>query len=235
MKQGRGFTLVELLLALSLLSMLLALAYGGLRASTRAAEKGQRVLEDSSRVRMAHQFLRKQLSQMLPLGFAETDEQGGRMVFSGSDRKIRFVAPMPGYLGFGGPHVLEISIVSGTDGQELILSHAPFQGFEESNLYQRDPILLVNNIHSAEFSFLGRDEFGLLTPWMNQWMTPETLPEAVTLDIEFVEDVYIGWPAMLATARIDPTALDDLLGDEKGTNNYSTAIQELINKRKPNQ
>ena len=62
-----GFTLVELLLALSLMSMLLALAYGGLRASTRATDKGQAILEDSGRIRMAHQFVRKQLNQMAPL------------------------------------------------------------------------------------------------------------------------------------------------------------------------
>ena len=35
-RAARGFTLVELLLAMTLMSMLLALAYGGLRASTRA-------------------------------------------------------------------------------------------------------------------------------------------------------------------------------------------------------
>ena len=52
----RGFTLVELLLAMTLMSMLLALAYGGLRASTRATEKGQQILDDSNRIRMAHQL-----------------------------------------------------------------------------------------------------------------------------------------------------------------------------------
>jgi prepilin-type N-terminal cleavage/methylation domain-containing protein len=48
----KGFTLVELLLAISLMSMLLALAYGGLRASTRATERGQVILEESGRIRM---------------------------------------------------------------------------------------------------------------------------------------------------------------------------------------
>ena len=67
---SRGFTLVELLLALTLMSMLLALAYGGLRAATRAADRGQTILEHSSRIRMAHQFVHKQLNQMLPLAQA---------------------------------------------------------------------------------------------------------------------------------------------------------------------
>jgi general secretion pathway protein J len=235
MKRGQGFTLVEVLLALSLMSMLLALAYGGLRASTRATEKGQQVLEDSSRVRMAHQFARKQLSQMLPLGFAELDEQGSRVVFEGTGNKIRFVAPMPGYLGFGGPHVQELSIVPGPDGDELVLFHALLQGFEEHKLYEREPIMLVNQIESAEFGFLGRDEFTELTPWLNQWPTPEKLPEAVSLSIEFTEDVYIAWPVMMASARIDPSALNELLADGAGQSDYSKTIQNMINKRKGKQ
>ena len=130
MNRSRGFTLVEVLLALSLMGMLLALAYGGLRASTRATDKGQAILEDSGRIRMAHQFVRKQINQMVPLAFA--DEQTGageRVVFKGEPRSIRFVAPMPGYLGFGGPQVQELSIVNGEDGDELVLSHALLQGF----------------------------------------------------------------------------------------------------------
>ena len=119
---SRGFTLVEVLLALSLMSMLLALAYGGLRASTRAADKGQAILEDSSRIRMAHQFVRRQFSQMIPLGFdleeagAANGSQDGRIVFEGESNRVRFVAPMPGYLGFGGPQVQELEVVPGDEG-----------------------------------------------------------------------------------------------------------------------
>ena len=110
-----GFTLVELLLALTLMSMLLALAYGGLRAATRATDRGQTILEDSSRIRMAHQFVRKQLNQVLPLTFAQSEDGSERTVFLGETDRIRFVAPMPGYLGFGGPQVQDLAIVRGED------------------------------------------------------------------------------------------------------------------------
>lgn len=233
MNRSRGFTLVEILLALSLMGMLLALAYGGLRASIRATDKGQAVLEYSGRIRMAHQFVRKQINQMVPLAFA--DEQTGaeeRVVFKGESRSIRFVAPMPGYLGFGGPQVQELSIVRGEDGDELVLSHAPLQGFEEQNLYVRDPILLMGNIDFGEFSFLGLDENGELMPWLNVWDQPYTLPEAVSLDIEFTEDVYINWPLLTATVRIDPSALEELVGANSEQPAYNRAIRDLIDKRK---
>jgi general secretion pathway protein J len=174
-----GFTLVELLLALTLMSMLLALAYGGLRAATRAADRGQTILEDSSRIRMAHQFVRKQLNQMMPLVFAENEDQTERTVFLGSADRIRFVAPMPGYLGFGGPQVQELAIVQGDDSLELVLSHALLQGFEEELLFERLPIPLLEGIEHAEFSFLGRDETGELTGWTTSWTEIGTLLESV--------------------------------------------------------
>ena len=227
-----GFSLVELLLALSLMSMLLALAYGGLRASTRATDKGQAILEDSSRIRMAHQFVRKQLNQMAPLVFAESDDQQERTVFEGEAKKIRYVAPMPGYLGFGGPQVQELAVVSADESYALVLSHALLQEFEEENLYLRDPIVLIESIEFAEFSFLGRDETGELTAWTTQWEQNEMIPEAVSLEIEFTEDVYIRWPLLTASVRVDPSALNDLAAGLLGERDLDKSIKSLIEKRK---
>jgi len=229
---ARGFTLVELLLALGLMSMLLALAYGGLRASTRATDKGQTILEDSSRIRMAHQFVRKQLNQMAPLVFAQSDDQQVRTVFEGEPKRIRYVAPMPGYLGFGGPQVQELEVVSWNEGYALVLSHALLQGFEEGNLYLREPIVLMENIEFAEFGFLGRDETGELAGWTNQWEQTDLLPDAVSLEIEFGEDVYIQWPLLTASVRVDPSALDDLAAELGGQQDLNTSIRNLIDKRK---
>jgi general secretion pathway protein J len=232
-----GFTLVELLLALTLMSMLLALAYGGLRASTRATDRGQTILEDSSRIRMAHQFVRKQLNQVYPLVFAVSEDGEERTVFVGESDRIRYVAPMPGYLGFGGPQVQELAIVRGEDSLELVLNHALLQGFEEPRLYDRDPIPLLEDIESAQFSFLGRDENGMLAGWTSSWQDGNVLPESIALEIEFVDDVYIQWPLLTASVRIDPSALADLVEGIQGGGNrdYRSVIQDMINRRRDRQ
>jgi general secretion pathway protein J len=232
-QRSRGFTLVELLLALTLMGMLMALAYGGLSAATRATDRGQAILEDSSRIRMAHQFVHGQLNQMMPLVFEENEERTERTVFLGEPNRIRYVATMPGYLGFGGPQVQELAIVPGPDDNlQLVLYHALLQGFEESFLYERDPIPLVGDIAFAEFSFLGFDETGALTGWSNTWMEPGMMPASVALDVEFVEEVYIRWPQLTASVRVDPSALTDLAGDLAAQPAYSGSIRDLINRRK---
>ena len=231
MKRSAGFTLVEILLAITLLSMLLALAYGGLHASTRATERGQLILEESSRVRMAHQFVRKQLNQAIPLAFNQTEDKSvapeDLEVFLGSAQSIRFVGPMPGYLGFGGPQVQQLSIVQGEEGLALILEHALVQGFEDALLTERAPIQLVDHIASAEFQFQGRDEEGELTAWTNTWEDPATLPVAISLDIEFEEGSFTQWPWLVAAVKIDGSVLDGMPQAVE----YKSAIQQLIERR----
>jgi len=233
--KARGFTLVELLLAITLMSMLLALAYGGLRASTRATDRGQVILEESSRIRMAHQFVRKQLNQMMPLAFLESEDLQERTIFEGSARRIRFVAPMPGYLGFGGPQVQELSFEQSDHGLALVLSHALLQGFEEEKLYQRDPIFLLDRIDQASFQFLGLDEQEQLSGWTDDWAEPNKMPVAVSLEIEFEEGVFTSWPLLSASVRIDLNALRGLVPGEEGEVHRPTVRDLMINRKRNKQ
>jgi general secretion pathway protein J len=232
----RGFTLVELLLAITLLSILLGLAYGGFRASTRATNRGQDILQESSRLRLAHQFVHRQLNQILPMSFSDEEQEDLPVVFEGEARTIRYVGPMPGYLGFGGPQVQELSIVPDEDGYALVLSHALLQGFEESDLDERAPILLIDGIDSGSFSFQGVDEQGEPSAWQDSWDDSYMLPLAVSLQIEFNEGTHMEWPDLIASVRTDTTAIMEMLQEANLSprGEYSTTIQDLINRRGSN-
>ena len=225
--QAAGFTLVELLLAITLMSILLGLTYSGLRAATRSTQRAEIILAESSEMRAAHQFVHRQLNQMLPLAYGTMDDNNGtRIVFSGESRSIQYVAPMPGYLGSGGPQVQLLEVVDNDDGGVLQLSHALLQNFEESRLHDRDPVILMEGVESASFEFLGRDEEGLLTGWASSWSRPETMPVAVRLYLEFSEDRRMQWPELVAGVRVD-----ELMGKGRGSvepSTYQLKMRELI-------
>jgi len=228
-----GFTLVELLLAITLMSILLGLTYSGLRAATRSSQRGELMLAAGGELRASHQFIRRQLNQMLPLSFAETDDvQPLRIVFEGDAQHIKFVAPMPGYLGTGGPQVQLVEVVNG-DNDELVIqfSHALLQGFTDDRLHERDPVILLERVNSAGFEFLGKDEEGELTGWTTYWDQQDVLPVAVRLDLEFSEGLNLRWPDLAAGVRVDAQALQGVVGN-MGQPGYEQSIKDLIKGRK---
>lgn len=224
-RHAGGFTLVELLLAITLMSILLGLTYTGLRAATRSTERGEVKLAVAGEIRASHQFIRKQLNQMLPLAFAEQDDANAtRIVFVGDSRSIQFVAPMPGYLGSGGPQVQLMELADGDEGDVLQFRHALLQFYEEDRLYDREPVTLLRNLDAAQFEYVGWDEEGFLTEWMPVWDQQDTLPAAVRLTVEFSENEQAQWPLLTASVRIDPMALGGLAEQPS----YGQAIKDLI-------
>jgi len=209
------------------------LTYSGLRAATRSSQRGELMLAAGGELRASHQFIRRQLNQMLPLSFAETDDvQPLRIVFEGDAQHIKFVAPMPGYLGTGGPQVQLVEVVNG-DNDELVIqfSHALLQGFTDDRLHERDPVILLERVNSAGFEFLGKDEEGELTGWTTYWDQQDVLPVAVRLDLEFSEGLNLRWPDLAAGVRVDEQALQSV-GGALGAPSYEQSIQDLIKGKK---
>ena len=196
-----GFTLIEMLLAVALLAMVLALAYGGLRTSIRAAARGEVVIENTSHMRIVHQFMRRQLSQMLPLPYiSDEDEQ---VMFEAGPGFIQYVAPMPGYLGLGGPHVQRFELVSGPDGDDLIFQHGLLREFAEYGFGERDPVLLIEGIDSASFSYLFREAQEDQPEWLSSWEQPGVLPLAVEIDLVMTDELQADWPVLTTAMRVD--------------------------------
>jgi general secretion pathway protein J len=180
-------------------------------------------------MRASHQFIRRQLNQMLPLPFAVAgDREETRIVFLGDVGSIQYVASMPGYLGSGGPQVQLIELAGDSESGVLQFSHALLQGYEEVRMLDRDPVIMLENVESGGFEFLGRDEDGQSTGWTTSWDQPDTLPVAVRLNVEFSGDNHIQWPQLIAGVRIDESATR---GASRNST-YQNTIRDLIKGKK---
>ncbi len=202
--QPGGFTLVEVLMAISLVGLIMAMAYGGFRAGVRSTGSGEVLIEETNRLRVAHEFVRRQLSLAQPL-IIESD-QDVTIRFEGERDRVRFIAPMPGYLSFGGAYVQEFRLARGAQGLDLIFSYALLNGYEPGDLDRVDPVPILEGLASGGFEFLGFSEDALELFWDRVWPDSAVMPVAVLLDLELNQTNGLFWPELVTPLRIDSGA-----------------------------
>jgi len=201
-----GFTLLEMLMAIVLLGLLLAGAYSGIQTSVRAMHAGERLIERIDRVRTVQEFLRHQLTRILPISYAQTDAK--TYVFEGERDFMRFVAPMPGYLSHGGPYVQTLAFVRGNGGMSLVFSGTMLNGFDwqEEKKSEREPVVLVDHIADGSFSYRALDDQGQLAAWSTSWDDPSITPLLVRVELTMQNGAQVNWPVLAVPLMLDAGA-----------------------------
>lgn len=115
-----GFTLVELLIALALISLITLLLFSGLRLGTRAWEAVDAAAEHTGELRLAQGFLMRVLSQA-QLATVTLAEQSV-VVFRGDSQNLEFAAPLSEHVGIAGRYVLRLTLEQQHKSQALILT-----------------------------------------------------------------------------------------------------------------
>lgn len=208
MNRARGFTLIEILLALMLLAMLMAGAYAGIRTATRAAHAGQTQIDRTNKLRVTQEFLRRELSQTLALPY-EKESDGKLTVFAGKPDIITFVGPMPGYLGHGGPYVQQIALERDVGTRKLTFRHMLYNGYTKDGhdkVDSVDPVVLLENIDDATFEYRGLDEAGKMSDWEDEWKRANIAPAMVRVKLRFTRGYAQAWPELVIPLMVDPSA-----------------------------
>ena len=89
-----GFTLLELLVAITLLGLLMAALFGGLRLGARAWDIGAERIAAATRLQTAQQFIRTRLSEALP-AFVVLPDGEEIVAFQGTSEEMSFVGTLP--------------------------------------------------------------------------------------------------------------------------------------------
>lgn len=207
----RGFTLLEVLGALSLFSLLLLGVYAGVRTATQTVRSGEANIQRMDQVRSAQQFLRRELAQARAVPISHTDK-GDPQFFSGTASEVRFVAPLPGYLGKLGPQLQQFKLVSNGDGTsrlEASFALMPPDGSAPKSL--GDPEVLVDRIRGGSFSYREPDNRDRAGQWVDHWDSTRAMPRIVRVALQL--DGITTWPQLDAPLRVDVSAVQGQAAD----------------------
>jgi general secretion pathway protein J len=201
----RGFTLMEILAALVLLSLLMLAVFSGIRIAMHSVRFGQQFTARTDAVRATQDFMRRELAQAIRQPWGLTDDRRP-IVFTGGPDQVQYVAPLPGYLGRLGPQLQTLKLVpeSDGDGYRLQVSFAllPPDGSRPQPFGK--PQVLLTGIRSGQFSYRGRQRNHHPTGWTERWQDTARTPVLVRLELKLRHG---DWPLMLAPIRIDASAV----------------------------
>ena len=207
-RHERGFTLIEVLIAITLLGMIVMMLFGGIRLGTRAWEtSSDRTVENTS-IEISHQIIRRLLSQAYPLAdpTAISDFTGGRHIeFKGDPESVTFVGLFPAHLG-GGFHRFELRVKNDGGDASLVLRwrRVSYEGDDDGAT--DNETILIERIAGANFTYFGVLEGGADPDWQAVWPDRTRLPALVRLAIVFPDGDRRSWPDLVVAPRIDTVA-----------------------------
>ena len=195
-----GFTLMELLLALSILSIIVVVILGGLRITVRAWEKGENMLSVQQRSRTILDRLDRQLSSAAVLMSGKEDLP--LVTFAGTSSSVEFTSSLPlvSKMHFGPVHVKYV-IETEPGGKKRLLLYEKNIAVEdyltERQLQlETEAVVFVEGLEDLRFEYLAGGGNGPDLSWTPTWQ-PEKLtdlPRAVrvTYKDEYTVQVIAG-------------------------------------------
>lgn len=182
-KREQGFTLLELLISLTILTMVTVIIGAGLRLAMNAWEKGDIETGETQKLRILSSMFSQQLKSVFPYMTEIDSEQV--IVFEGDKNSILFVTTTDDIL-YGGLKWIRYD-------------------YKDETLYYKEGLLpdkeLIDNIESDEEildSEIGEVTFEYFVAhadeWRDSWDFDDSLPDAVKIKISYFQPFQVYLP-----------------------------------------
>ncbi len=185
-----GFTLFELIVSLSIVSILLVLIFGALRLGVRAWERGERDLVADQQARVVLEMVRHQIASFQVVD-QKTENLEKDLLLAGTETSMKFyssvaLAPGDSY----GPVFVRYVVQAEDDFQILYLyeKNAVMLTEEEkkSDTVDLDALIpLMTKMTRISFDYLKKDDALGIIEWQPAWNPDEEtgLPVAVRISV----------------------------------------------------
>lgn len=178
--QPKAFTLVEVVLALTIFALMGTILYGALALGQQAAERSQISFEKNQRLRAFADLMGSYVRSSHPY---RSTPQDPAICYSGAEDNLMFVSASSLALGGRGMALIRIAWQEGEGGQgSLTLSEElPVRGCEEGGGGQRNSVVLREGLREFRFAYLDPESDGDV--WEERWDAAErrVMPRAVRL------------------------------------------------------
>ena len=201
----RGFTVVELLVAMTVLGLVMVLI---LQSMSYATTTRERMLARSDAVQaevLARALLRREVARAQPLQWRERDQ--AKPGFVGTADRLRLATVTPPYAAGTAWRLWEFALEPlPEERRQLVVRRALLDhsapGFAPLERAPQRVLLVIDA--PVQFQYYGRDDATRPATWLDRWGAPGRMPQAVRL----VDPAGRGvWPELLVAPRVELSAL----------------------------
>ncbi len=207
----RGFTLVELLVALTLVGLISVVLFGGLRFGTRAWEAGDRRAVQLAQVQAVQALLRRRIAQAQRPELEDAVVVETRAVFVGESDTLQFFAAVPSRAVVGGIYAFDLAAIDDNEGVRLELTWRLHRADDEAEPGEIPEAgrggrrVLIDGLARARFRYFGAPAPGQSADWRDDWNADAGLPELVAIEAEFPDGDGRAWPVLQVAPKLGET------------------------------
>lgn len=181
----KGFTLIEVLIGMVILSLMMMLLFSSLHGSISSWELGEKKIIEVNKIASVQHFFKNYLEPVLPLTLVE---EKNKFAFQGDAKHLQFAATAPSSAKTLGILLFSLSLEPQhkNPGKSMMISLKPFFPEKNAQGWKTDKLALLKNIKNASFSYFGKKNATQSPEWSQSWEKQNKLPLLVRIKIELV-------------------------------------------------
>ena len=200
--RARGFTLVELTIALVLMAAMGAVLFGSLSLAARSWDGGEAKVQQVSDMRTTQTYLRAQLSAQYPQRLWKAFELP--LLFAGEHNEIRYAAVLPARIAEGGVYYFRLAVVRNGEKSQLVQERTvpDLTALQEPEFRDAERSVLAEGIAEIKIAYFGRDAGSSdadAPAWRDRWDDKQRLPLLFRIDVQPVQGAP--WPTLVVEPR----------------------------------
>jgi general secretion pathway protein J len=201
-KASTGFTLIEVLIAMTLLGIMVVLLFSSMKICADSWQKGEDKIAEVNDVAVVYQFFQNHLATAKPL-WDDFSEQNNRVfAFQGKNQGLQFVSAFPASAKKSGLQLFSLKLMKDGDGQLIQVSITPFYPVAEGEEWRKEDVTLLRHVRHFSLSYYNLDDPQTEGVWQEDWLGLETQPRLVKIKIERDDGNF--WPEMIVELKSEP-------------------------------
>jgi general secretion pathway protein J len=198
---SKGFTLLEVLVVMSLLSLVMLGMGSALRTTAQTGERVDHRLLLTDQMRIATSFIYATLGRVSAQKVTAPIAEGeSPFLFIGKPDVLAWIGIMPARYGAGGRYYFKLSLGEAAGEQGLVLQFMQWAGAPEfPDWSQAESRVLVPG--ATEFALQYFDASLDSPQWMPSWASSDGLPDRAMLTLRGPDGT---WPPLVVPLRVTP-------------------------------